>query len=103
MTIRVHVLAFIAVLLPIPALLAQTSTPSQASTPLAASDLAEQSKLRADLDWARKTLADWPNLGRYRDENARLATTAAQEDRVVFMGDSITDGWGRRYGVFFPG
>jgi lysophospholipase L1-like esterase len=45
-----------------------------------------------------KTLADWPNLARYRQENAQV--TKAD---VVFMGDSITDGWGRRYGSFFPG
>src|SRR5205807_7030367 len=42
-------------------------------------------------------------LKRYREENAALAPAAASESRVVFMGDSITDGWGRRYGKFFPG
>jgi lysophospholipase L1-like esterase len=53
-------------------------------------------KLRADYERQQRTLNDWPNLARYRDENAKL--TAAGEDRVVFMGDSITDAWGRRYG-----
>ncbi|MDW5265885.1 MULTISPECIES: SGNH/GDSL hydrolase family protein [Acidobacteriaceae] len=50
-------------------------------------------------------LKDWPNLARYRDENAALAPVAAGEQRVVFYGDSITDGWGRRpeTGTFFPG
>jgi len=60
-------------------------------------------KLKADLARATRTLLDWPNLGRYRTENARLDAPATGEDRVVFMGDSITDGWGRRYGKFFPG
>jgi lysophospholipase L1-like esterase len=46
---------------------------------------------------------DWPNLARYHDENAHLAPPAAGENRVVFMGDSITDGWGRQHGQFFPG
>jgi len=46
---------------------------------------------------------DWPNLARYHDQNAHLAPPAADENRVVFMGDSITDGWGRQYGQFFPG
>ncbi|HEY3266947.1 MAG TPA: SGNH/GDSL hydrolase family protein [Armatimonadota bacterium] len=46
---------------------------------------------------------DWPNLGRYRDENAQLPAPARDEKRVVFMGDSITDGWGRGTGEFFPG
>jgi lysophospholipase L1-like esterase len=50
-------------------------------------------------------LADWPQLGRYREDNAALAPAAADERRVVFYGDSITDGWGRRpqTGEFFPG
>ncbi len=46
---------------------------------------------------------DWAFLGRYRAENARLGPPAAGEDRVVFMGDSITDNWGRRAGDFFRG
>lgn len=46
---------------------------------------------------------DWPNLARYQKDNAKVQPPAANEDRVVFMGDSITDGWGRRTGDFFPG
>jgi len=46
---------------------------------------------------------DWPNLARYRDENAKLPPPAPGENRVVFMGDSITDAWGRGTGEFFPG
>jgi lysophospholipase L1-like esterase len=42
---------------------------------------------------AENKLKDWPNLGRYRDANAKVAPPAKGEDRVVFMGDSITDGW----------
>jgi lysophospholipase L1-like esterase len=50
-------------------------------------------------------LADWPQLGRYREANATLGPVAQGEQRVVFYGDSITDGWGRRpdTGDFFPG
>jgi lysophospholipase L1-like esterase len=50
-------------------------------------------------------LADWPQLSRYKAENASLAPPAPGEQRVVFYGDSITDGWGRRPGTgdFFPG
>ena len=36
---------------------------------------------------------DWPNLRRYRNENAKISLPAANENRVVFMGNSITDGW----------
>jgi lysophospholipase L1-like esterase len=50
-----------------------------------------------------KATDDWPNLGRYRAENEALPPPAAGEKRVVFFGDSITDGWGRSVGVFFPG
>jgi lysophospholipase L1-like esterase len=46
---------------------------------------------------------DWPNLARYREDDAKLTPPAAGEERVVFMGDSITDAWGRTHGKFFPG
>jgi len=36
---------------------------------------------------------DYASLGRYRDANAKLGPPASNEDRVVFMGDSITDIW----------
>jgi lysophospholipase L1-like esterase len=50
-------------------------------------------------------LADWPQLGRYRAENATLAPTTPGEQRVVFYGDSITDSWGQQpeTGEFFSG
>ncbi len=67
-----------------------------------APDVAAVSKLRAQLDDSQRILNDWPNLARYHDDNARLSLPADGETRVVFMGDSITDGWGRQYGQFFP-
>lgn len=36
---------------------------------------------------------DWAQLGRFRAANATLAAPAAGQPRVVFMGDSITEGW----------
>jgi lysophospholipase L1-like esterase len=49
-------------------------------------------------------LSDWPALARYRESNRTLAAPAANEQRVVFMGDSITDAWQQpRFGEFFPG
>lgn len=63
----------------------------------------ELEKVQAQLARDEKTLKDWPNLERYREENAKLTAPAASEKRVVFMGDSITDAWGRKYGKFFPG
>jgi lysophospholipase L1-like esterase len=56
------------------------------------------------LDRAATILPDWPQLGRYREANAKLAAPAAGQARVVFMGDSITDVWDdEKYGGFFPG
>src|SRR5262245_37647818 len=46
---------------------------------------------------------DWANLKRYREENATVQPPKAGEERVVFMGDSITDSWRRHYGKFFTG
>jgi len=37
--------------------------------------------------------ADRDNLKRYADENARLGAPSPNTPRVVFLGDSITDGW----------
>ena len=46
-------------------------------------------------------LRDWANFARYREANRALAPAA---NRVVFMGDSITDSWPQpRFGEFFPG
>ena len=44
---------------------------------------------------------DWANLARYRDENARLPPPGAE--RVVFMGNSITEGWAPHFAKLFPG
>ena len=46
---------------------------------------------------------DWANLERYRAANAALPAPAAGEARVVFMGNSITDGWARLFPTAFPG
>ena len=46
---------------------------------------------------------DWPALGRYHEANLKLAAPAADEKRVVFMGDSITDAWGTHFDKYFPG
>ncbi|MEO7857211.1 MAG: SGNH/GDSL hydrolase family protein, partial [Gemmatimonadaceae bacterium] len=42
-------------------------------------------------------------LGRYREENAKLGAPATGEKRVVFYGNSITQGWARWFPVMFPG
>lgn len=44
---------------------------------------------------------DFGQLARYRDANAALKAPAADENRVVFFGDSITDIW--KLEDYFPG
>jgi lysophospholipase L1-like esterase len=41
---------------------------------------------------------DWPNLRKYRDSNAVAGTP-----QVVFMGNSITEGWKKYFPTQFPG
>ncbi|WP_263356110.1 SGNH/GDSL hydrolase family protein [Acidicapsa ligni] len=36
---------------------------------------------------------DWPNMKRFHDADVALPAAAAGEERVVFMGDSITESW----------
>ena len=55
------------------------------------------------LDPLARMVNDYGNTARYAAEDAKVPSPAAGEDRVVFMGDSITDAWGRSLGVFFPG
>jgi lysophospholipase L1-like esterase len=53
---------------------------------------------------AETKLKDWPALARYREDNTNVTVPAKNEDRVVFMGDSITDLWDDpKFGGFFPG
>src|SRR5205814_10501940 len=46
---------------------------------------------------------DWANLRRYRDANATLPAPTPGENRVIFMGNSITEGWAKYFGAQFPG
>jgi lysophospholipase L1-like esterase len=46
---------------------------------------------------------DWPNLAKYAQANATLPPPAAGENRVVFMGNSITEGWAASFDKLFPG
>ena len=44
---------------------------------------------------------DWANLHRYEKANITVGLPNPDEDRVVFMGNSITEGWVRRNPEFF--
>ena len=46
---------------------------------------------------------DWPNLQRFRAENANQVAPTPNEKRVVFMGNSITEAWVNMHPQFFTG
>lgn len=46
---------------------------------------------------------DWANLTRYAKENMILGLQTRGENRVVFMGNSITEGWKLTDSAFFEG
>jgi lysophospholipase L1-like esterase len=57
-----------------------------------------------------RTYNDWAFLAKFREADALLPPASPGETRVVFMGDSITEGWGMKAtatspgrGEFFPG
>ncbi len=93
---------------------------SQSTAPPAASATQSQKSTETETGEAQltpyqksqlvQTFTDWGNLSKYRDANKQLPAPAAGEARVVFMGDSITEGWGAKAtptspgrGEFFPG
>ncbi len=72
---------------------------AQTPTPTPAPGTYEAEKLRADRLQAR--FNDYANLARFREANRQLAAPSKDENRVVFMGDSITAGW--KLDEYFPG
>ncbi|HEY6264815.1 MAG TPA: SGNH/GDSL hydrolase family protein [Candidatus Acidoferrum sp.] len=80
---------------------AQAQTDSQTKPPC---DCSAVEGMKAKLESLTKRLDGWPDLAHYRDANAKVFPPAQDEQRVVFMGDSITDMWVQpRFGAFFPG
>ncbi len=78
-----------------------SATPAAAAEPTPEASAAVK---RMD-EWRRTRIPvymnDFGELGRYRKANERLKAPTADEGRVVFLGDSITDMW--RTDHFFPG
>ena len=44
---------------------------------------------------------DWAQLAFYKDENKKISTIEEKNKRVVFVGDSITEGWSNLFPTFF--
>ncbi|MGA7240318.1 MAG: SGNH/GDSL hydrolase family protein [Bryobacteraceae bacterium] len=71
---------------------------------LAQSQVPAQTVIPPPLRQVASLVNDFGNTRRYASENASVKAPAANERRVVFMGDSITDNLhNARFGGFFPG
>ena len=46
---------------------------------------------------------DWANKARFKEANQKLAQPESNTKRVVFMGNSITEGWSNHHPEFFAG
>jgi lysophospholipase L1-like esterase len=92
-------------------LLAQTPPARSAQTPAPTVVMPKNTPptLSQQVAHMEDQLKDWPQFHRYAADNAALPPAGNPSDpataRVVFYGDSITDGWGRwaDTGTFFPG
>ena len=81
-------------------LLLAASALAQSAVP----DSTDCTQIKAQAEGAEARLKDWPALGRYHEDNTKVLLPLKNEQRVVFMGDSITDGWDNPInGGFFPG
>ena len=84
-------------------------TPAPVPPPTATSAAPAPAPLTPEQIAARQKAADerlrndWANLSRYRQANAQLGDPKPGEDRVVFLGNSITDGWAKYFPDMFPG
>ncbi len=58
--------------------------------------------LERTVEAQRKLLHDWGGLTRYGSENTEIAPPRPGENRVIFLGDDVTEFWGRGE-TFFPG
>lgn len=74
-----------------PATAATSATPVTPATPATPPTLTREQKM----------LLDWPQLSRYHDANLTIMPPTPGENRIVFMGDSITDSW--YLAEYFPG
>lgn len=46
---------------------------------------------------------DWANLNKFKNDNSKITATVGDENRIVFIGNSITEGWSEFYPEFFEG
>ncbi|HZP06386.1 MAG TPA: SGNH/GDSL hydrolase family protein [Terracidiphilus sp.] len=79
-------------------------TPSASTAPGTAQPATTANAAHTGAYWTKHDqglLVDFGDLAHFKDADAALGPPAAGEDRVVFMGDSITAGW--KLAESFPG
>jgi len=75
-----------------------------AVSPVLGQQTGELEEVKKWLAEAEKKLSDWAELKRYEAANKQVMPPKSSENRVVFLGDSITDIWDENgFGGFFPG
>lgn len=45
----------------------------------------------------KSTAQDWANLAKYKSANEKLLALSADKNRVIFIGNSITEGWTKSF------
>jgi lysophospholipase L1-like esterase len=58
--------------------------------------------LSEELNAARKKLIDWGGLNVYGSDDTEVKPPKPGENRVVFIGDTLTENWGKGKTPFFP-
>jgi acetyl esterase/lipase/lysophospholipase L1-like esterase len=65
---------------------------------------AREQWMDACLRWIKRNFEpDWANLKRFKEDNMKAGLPKGNENRVVFMGNSITEGWSRADPSFWEG
>src|ERR1700676_1744578 len=102
--VKKHLIFLFAFMICATALRAQQAAPNKEITPKPATGEEKLEELQKKIAYEDHLLRDWPNFCPYREANAKLPARGKNETRVVFMGDSITEGWSSpQNGGFFPG
>ena len=96
----ISVTALLALCVPFSAMAQKPATPPEKEPKLTLTAPAwESGPYWANVD--QQLLVDFANLARYRAADLKLGPPAAGTERVVFLGDSITEGW--KLQKSFPG
>jgi len=81
--------------------LAAFTVQAQQTTPTLDDKAAQEAKKWQDPEYSFHN--DWANLRKYESENSKLSPPAVGENRIVFMGNSITEFWKGYNPDFFTG